>query len=111
MGKPRVTDLFKEIAEKTERGILKWEPTADANTFVTSVKGEYSFVATWLPDYPFPWIEMRNSEGRQLVKISRSDLPSGPGDIDIEAFFELVRRQALRVDESVEDALNALHEL
>ena len=111
MEEPRVIDLFNEIVEKTERGTLKWEPTADADTFVTAVKGEYSFVITWPDEYSNPWIEMRNSEGRRLVKITATDLSSGPGDMAIQALYEPVRRQALRVNESVEDALKALHEL
>lgn len=110
MGDSKEAEIFNQILEKTRSGSLQWEPTADTDEFVSSVKGQYSFGLVGPPTYA-PALQMRDDEGRTLVTIT---IKTTGLEFQHEKFgelFELARRQALKVDESLENALDNLKTL
>ena len=112
-------EVFESVFEKTGEGSLKWEATYNPQKFVTSVGGTYSFALIWPEDYDSPWLEMRDTEDRVLVTIKKFDDRLDPPEAkknkpfseNLIALFELARRQALKVDESLGQALNSLKKL
>jgi hypothetical protein len=93
--------LVAQLLEKTKKRIITWEPTARDDEFVSTLGGTVSFTMG-------PWGEwrtaltMRDGLDRVLLTID-SDATVAVSELYAEA-----RRQALKVDESLDRVLDQL---
>jgi hypothetical protein len=109
--------LFREIQTKTREARIPWEVTADEYVFVAAVKGKYVFefrpytFVDQLDGEPhgYPSIAFKDAE-RELMVLSNRTLSGVPGP-EIEELYQLAKRQALRVDEKIDEALDDIGEL
>ena len=92
--------LVAQLLEKTKRRSITWEPTAKDDEFVSTLSGNVSFtVGSWRET---DILTMRDELGRVLVTIdSDSTVP-------VSELYAEARRQALKVDESLDSVLDQL---
>lgn len=107
--------LFHEVFSKTKAGRIKWEPTAIESEYVAVLPGGFTIATTraepdsWTGEIGVKIALVLRSDDEELLQVT-SDvdgvLPTELGD-----FYELVRRQALRVDAKVDKLLGELAKL
>src|SRR2546423_1624241 len=100
--------LFQEILEKTRSGRIKWEPTADEDSFVASVGGKFTILIAQTPEEG-PALVLKDADDRVLMTV-RYDT-NGVDFSELRDLRDMVRRRALRVDEKVDEVLTELGKL
>lgn len=92
--------LVAQLLDKTKKGSITWEPTAKDGEFVSTLGGNVSFtVGSWRET---DLLTMRDELGRVLVTMDSDST------IQISEFYAEARRQAPRVDESLDSVLDEL---
>jgi hypothetical protein len=92
--------LVDQLLDKTRKRSITWEPTAKDDEFVSTLSGHVSFtVGSWRET---DVLTMRDELGRVLLTVD-SDSTAQVSKLYVEA-----RRQALRVDESLDNVLDQL---
>jgi hypothetical protein len=92
--------LVAQLLEKTKKRSITWEPTAKDDEFVSTLSGNVSFtVGSWRET---DILTMRDELGRVLVTID-----SDP-TVQVSELYAEARRQALKVDESLDSVLDQL---
>jgi hypothetical protein len=110
--------LVKRLIEKSKTRKLDWEPTADRQQFVTSVRGDTSFrikmvtitdINEWgqSEEIEVPILDMLDQNGKLLWQILPKDVTTG----ELRKLFEIARRIGNKLDDRVADALIALDKL
>lgn len=92
--------LVAQLLDKTKKGSITWEPTAKDDEFVSTLSGNVSFtVGSWRET---DLLIMRDELGRVLVTIDSDST------IQVSELYAEARRQALKVDESLDSVLDQL---
>lgn len=102
MARDKEIKLVKQLIDKTRKGLLSWEPTARDDEFLSTLGGRVSFTvqgeATGV-------LVMRDEFDRVLLSVGSEEIH------DVAELHAEARRQALSVDESLDDVLEALMKL
>lgn len=110
----KALDLFREIQEKTQSRKLNWQPTALENVFLVPIKGEYVLKAFSFTDNEggeehgppsFTLFERDEIILDITVNINGVEAPA------LTNLFRLVKRQALKTDEKLDNILSELKKL
>jgi hypothetical protein len=116
MHDPKALRLFTEIIAKTAQGRLPWESTADEYVFIATVTDKYVFIIR-----PYEYLDPHSGEprgypsiifkdpDRELMAINSS--VEGVSGRDLEILYEAVKRQALKIDEKIDDVLSQIENL
>jgi hypothetical protein len=108
--------LFQKVLQKTRQGQLKWQATAEENEYITPL-GEKRYLRI------FPFTELDaygNQTGPTSVSLVNEkdellvDMTSNVDGIALDELKELelmAKRQALRIDEQVDEVLKELDKL
>lgn len=92
--------LVAQLLEKTKKRSITWEPTAKDDEFVSTLSGNVSFtVGSWRET---DILTMRDELGRVLVTIDSDST------VEVSELYAEARRQALKVDESLDSVLDQL---
>ena len=92
--------LVAQLLEKTRKRSITWEPTAKDDEFVSTLSGNVSFtVGSWRETNI---LTMRDELGRVLVTIDSDST------VQVSELYAEARRQALKVDESLDSVLDQL---
>ena len=92
--------LVAQLLEKTRKRSITWEPTAKDDEFVSTLNGNVSFtVGSWRET---DLLTMRDELGRVLVTIDSDST------VQVSELYAEARRQALKVDESLDSVLDQL---
>jgi hypothetical protein len=116
MADEKVVSLYQEVKSKTEQGRIPWEPTADEYVFIANVKGKYVFEFR-----PYESLDEDTGEPQGspsiLFKDAERDLlliTSAEANVTWPEMYELyqrAKRQALRVNEKIDDVLGDIRNL
>jgi hypothetical protein len=93
------------ILEKTRSGKAKWEATAAANEFTTSVKGKYKVVvrqeevSSGFNTSTVTFFSLRNVDDQELVGVPAGEYTA------VRELYELARRNALSVDAVLDEIM------
>lgn len=110
--------LVQRLLEKSKAGRLQWEPTADENTFITSIAGGGMFRIHLVSADDFdqwgrsvteavPRLDMLDEQGRIVWEVRHREVEErGLWDL-----WETARRIGNRVDERLAAAIEALERL
>jgi hypothetical protein len=105
----RALALLNEVLSKTTEGKIPWEPTADEYVFIAPIRGKYTLAAR-----PYSEIDQGTGEPRGapslLFKDAERDLITISTEIGADYYqlrdlYEAIKRQALKIDEKIDDAL------
>src|SRR2546422_7471938 len=92
--------LVEQLLDKTRKRILSWEPTAEEDEFFSTLGGNVSFTVRQGDTRVF--LIMRNERDRMLLSVDSFDVD------EVSKLYAEARRQALKVDESLDDVLDQL---
>lgn len=108
--------LLRQTLEKTKAKKLEWKETAQPGQFLVAIEGKYT-----LRVYPFTTTDSRGNEvggpsltlldGDHNLVLDVTENIAGINASELADLYELVRRQVLRVDEKVDDAIDFLKNL
>lgn len=115
MQDPKALQLFREVLAKTKAGRVRWEPTANeteffsvlpsGSTLLVSMSRERNSYGDYVGD-EFALV-LRNGE-QDLLRVASNVEGVGLG---LSELYEFARRQALRVDATVDQVLGDLAKL
>lgn len=92
--------LVAQLLDKTKKRSITWEPTAKDDEFVSTLSGNVSFtVGSWRET---DLLTMRDELGRVLVTVDSESTAQ------VSELYAEARRQALKVDESLDNVLDQL---
>ena len=92
--------LVAQLLDKTKKQSITWEPTAKDDEFVSTLSGNVSFtVGSWRET---DLLTMGDEVGRVLVTIDSDST------VQVSELYAEARRQALKVDESLDNVLDQL---
>jgi len=95
--------LVEQLLDKTTKKILSWEPTAEEDEFFSTLEGNVSFTVREGQTREF--LTMRDEHDRVLVTVNSNDVN------EVSQLYAEARRQALKVDESLDGVLERLTKL
>ena len=109
----KAVKFFEEVLSKTRAGKIRWEPTAKDSNYIAAVGGHFTLSVGeyYTNDSPFMAysLTLKDQEGRTLTKVTDTD--DGIPAADIRELYETARRQALHVDEKIDNLLGELSKL
>ncbi len=109
----KVVELAMQLIRATEEGRLAWRPTARIDEFSTTIQDRYSVLVSKELSGAF-YLQLLDEDGRELfqVSITREYVAKWthpPAERDpIQRLFDLARRNALRVDQAIDEVLEGL---
>jgi hypothetical protein len=95
--------LVEQLLDKTRKKVLSWEPTAEEEEFFSTLEGDVSFTVRQGSAREF--LIMRDERDRRLLTIDSFDVN------EVSQLYAEARRQALKVDESLDGVLDRLAKL
>ena len=95
--------LIVQLLDKTRKKILSWEPTAEEDEFFSTLEGNVSFIVREGQTRKF--LTMRDEHDRVLLTANSNDVD------EVSQLYAEARRQALKVDESLDGVLERLTKL
>ncbi|MEK7406344.1 MAG: hypothetical protein AAB225_14680 [Acidobacteriota bacterium] len=110
----KAVQFFEEVLNKTRQHRIRWEPTASDSEFVAPVGGQFTLTlrlstgASW-EGIVRPELVLKDSANREILSVNEKTGLVSPTDLD--SVYELARRDALRVDEKVDEVLGQLSKL
>jgi len=107
--------LISILLKGTETGRVKWQPTASDNQFSTSLTGKFNLTIRSTNDEAWFTFSMADSEDRQMVNVSVSNEEANeplplPYAREIRQLFYAARREALAVDQAIDEIIDAIGE-
>ena len=108
----RLAKLVERLHEKTARGEIAWERSADGR-FESSFPGFTIEVYEKGSGSPMWWgIRIYNEEGEMVDDVDDSDLathvPGHQWENMLKGIYEMARRKALRIDQAIDALISEL---
>jgi hypothetical protein len=94
--------LVEQLLDKTKKRVISWEPTARDEEFVSTLGGNVSFTVRLGQE---DVLVMRDERDRVLLRVDSDELN------EVSQLYAEARRQALKVDESLDNVLDQLAKL
>jgi hypothetical protein len=107
MFNPKDQELLNRLIEASgPEGKCEWLPTAYSNIFMSSVMGKYSFQILqdklFGPDDESYRLTIFDKDGAEIHSVNFTDYA------ELKALFDLARRRALKIDNTIDDILGNL---
>jgi hypothetical protein len=116
MADAKEEQFYLEVLNKTMVGRIRWEKTAEEQTYIASMGGKFTLSITESPFTNLYGVEaveniltLTDSDGRVLTRVSTRD--SNVEKPALRELYEAARRQALKVDEKLDLVLEQLRKL
>lgn len=106
MEEKKTHSIFSKVKELTKEDKVLWKEEADGSTFYTSVSDYKIYIGKSAGTVSFELFNHHNEKIGLLEEGGYFD--NTPG---LEAFYELVRRRVLKIDDGLDDLLNHLDNL
>jgi hypothetical protein len=93
--------LMDTIYSATEARRIDWQATGVTNRYGASFGGKYTIVIDDNPQNN--WLEVKDAEGERIVRITDEQDPR------LADLYEMARRQALKIDESLSELIDEIN--
>ena len=112
----KAIEFFQGVLSKTRAGRIRWQPTAEDRAFIAAIGGQFT-LSVWQYEnrdadmFPFTRhaLAIKDQDGRVLATIATGE--TGIVESEISELYEMARRQALHVDDKIDQALVELSKL
>jgi hypothetical protein len=103
--------LFKETFAKTQEGRIPWEPSISGDALIAAIKGKYSLLLRRedLDGWVSVTLTMRDQHDREIISVG--NYIDGAEAATLRNLYDVARRQAYKVDQSVDDLISDLQSL
>ncbi len=112
----KALNLFQQILRTTEDGKLSWQPTAEPDSYVTTLLGKltvqvrpYTSTQPWGEPLGPPSMLVKDDNNNLLLEVNNSI--EGIQDDDLKALLVFARRSALDADKKIDELLGELRKL
>ncbi len=97
-------ELVTRLLASTKAGKRDWLPTGERNEFATAMSGKYlvTIRQSRYTTEPTHYLDITEVGGANLVTLGADEYP------ELAEMYELARRQALKVDDAINDILQDL---
>ena len=102
----KVRSLFTKIKELTSEDKVFWREEADGSTFYTSVSDYKIYIGKSVGTVSFELFNHHNEKIGLLEQGGYFDNTQG-----LDAFYELVRKKVLKIDDGLDDLMNHLGQI
>src|SRR5712692_10105916 len=114
MDNTKAIDFFQGVLSKTRAGRIRWQPTAEDEEYIAAIGGQFTlsisqFVEPYLTPHTRCALDLKDQDGRLLTRVTTGDL--GIDQTDLLELYEAARRQALKVDDKIDQLLGELSKL
>lgn len=106
MEEKKVHIVFRKIKELTKEEKVFWKEEADGTTFFTSVSNYKIYIGKSVGTVSFELFNHHNEKIGQLEQGGYFDNTDG-----LDAFYALVRKKVLKIDDGLDDLLSHLERL
>lgn len=106
MENKKAHSIFKKVKELTKEDKILWKEEADGSTFYTSVSDYKIYIGKSVGTVSFELFNHHNEKIGQLEEGGYFDNTQG-----LDAFYEVVRKKVLKIDDGLDDLLNHLEQL
>jgi hypothetical protein len=110
----KAIEFFQGVLSKTMAGRIRWQPTAEDSYYIAAIGGQFTLAISQYQDEDYhPYtrhaLVLKDQDSRILTRITSVD--EGISTEDIRELYETARRQALRVDDKIDQVLGELSKL
>jgi hypothetical protein len=109
----KAKEFFQGVLSKTRAGRIRWQPTAEESEYIAALGGQFTLSVSQYENQVVPYtryaLVLKDQDGRMLTTITSVD--DGIDREDIRELYETARRQALRVDDKIDQVLGELSKL
>ena len=106
----QLADTLPQILEKTQNGKLAWEELSFGSSFMAKLRtGSLEVLSARSHGVGYV-LNLRNEAGQVIESISTDELPPPIADM-LHSLYTIVRRQALRVNEALDQLKRELESL
>src|SRR6267142_6749325 len=106
----KAKEFFEGVLSKTRAGRIRWQPTAEESEYIAAIGGQFTLSVSEADDpYPSYALVLKDQEGRVLTRTATGD--AGINSVGVRELYETARRQALRVDDKIDQVLGELSKL
>ena len=102
----KVHSVFTKIKELTKEDKVLWREEADGSTFYTSVSNYKIYIGKSVGTVSFELFNHHNEKIGLLEQGGYFDNTQG-----LDAFYELVRKKVLKIDDGLDDLMNHLEQI
>jgi len=102
----KVHSVFTKVKELTKEDKVLWREEADGSTFYTSVSNYKIYIGKSVGTVSFELFNHHNEKIGLLEQGGYFDNTQG-----LDAFYELVRKKVLKIDDGLDDLMNHLGQL
>ncbi len=106
MESKKIISVFKKIKELTNDGKLLWKEEADGNTFYTSINDYRAYIGKSVGTVSFELFNHNNIKIGSLEQGGYFDNTAG-----LDTFYDLIRKNVLKIDDGLDDLLNQLDKM
>jgi len=99
--------FFEGVLSKTRAGRIRWQPTAEESDYIAAIGGQFTLSIS--SDRYECTLLLKDQDGRALTAVRGTD--AGIEPMEIRELYETARRQALRVDDKIDQVLGELSKL
>lgn len=103
-------ELIDQIISKTQDRLITWEPTAEIDEFLTTFKGQVSFLCRrYTNEYGNAefTVSVKDQENRELLTANTQDLFANDKQL-LAKLYEVAHHSALKYDETLNSLLEDL---
>jgi len=110
----KAKEFFEGVLSKTRAGRIRWQPTADESEYIAAIGGQFTLSVSQYADEDFHphtryALILKDQDGRLLTRVTSIDV--GIDTEGIRELYETARRQALKVDDKIDQVLGELSKL
>ena len=103
----KAKEFFEGVLSKTRAGRIRWQPTAEESEYIAAIGGQFTLSVS--SDRYGCTLLLKDQDGRALTAVTSTD--DGIDPQDTRELYETARRQALRVDDKIDQVLGELSKL
>jgi hypothetical protein len=103
----KAVEFFQGVLSKTRAGRIRWQPTAEDSEYIAAIGGQFTLSIS-SDRYGFGLV-LKDQDGRVLTAITSID--AGIEANDVRELYVTARRQALQVDDKIDQVLGELSKL
>ncbi len=107
----KAVEFFQGVLSKTRAGRIRWQPTAEESEYIAAIGGQFTLSVSYGQGEDSSWhtLLLKDQNGRVLTHVATGD--AGIPNKDIRELYAAARRQALQVDDKIDQVLGELSKL
>lgn len=104
----KIISIYNKLVDLTKNKKIEWSPEKESSGY--SIKINNLLIRFVMPTMGYLF-QIKDKDGNVLGKIRDINVPIEQLQISMSDFYKLIKRQALKIDDNLDDLLNTLQKL